>query len=58
MKHALITFGNEESLGLSFVGGELIKHRQPIRYFDGERDGLAATADRVADYQPQFATPL
>jgi len=34
MRHALINFGNEESYGLLFVGGELVKHRQQIRYFD------------------------
>ena len=50
MKHALITFGNEESLGLSFVGGELIKHCQQIRYFDGENGAL----DEVVNWKPDY----
>lgn len=54
MKHALITLGNEESYGLSFVGGELLEHRQPIRYFDGEQGGIAAVTERVLDWEPNF----
>lgn len=53
MKHALITFGNEESLGLAFVGGELIKHRQQVRFFDGE-SGMAAVTEKVLDWKPRF----
>lgn len=49
----MITFGNEESLGLAFVGGELIKNRQPVRYFDGEQ-GVAAVTERVLDCKPRF----
>lgn len=52
MKHALITFGNEESYGLLFVGGELIKKKQQVRYFDGE-DKRSLT--KVKDWQPNFA---
>jgi len=36
MRHALITFGNEESYGLSFVGGELLAYDQEIKFFDGD----------------------
>ena len=52
MKHALITFGNEESYGLLFVGGELERHNQQVRFFDGE-DKRSLT--QVRDWQPNFA---
>lgn len=52
MKHALITFGNEESYGLLFVGGELLEHGQEIRFFDAEESDVA---DRVAVWQPDVA---
>lgn len=50
MRHALINFGNEESYGLLFVGGELMKHRQQIRYFD-DRDAIL---HKVLDWKPDF----
>lgn len=53
MRHALINFGNEESYGLLFVGGELIKHRQHVRFFDAEQ-GIAATTEKVLDWKPRF----
>jgi len=34
VKFALIAFGNEESYGLLFVGGELLAHGQTIRFGD------------------------
>ncbi|MGD8787119.1 MAG: hypothetical protein PVJ60_06830, partial [Phycisphaerales bacterium] len=52
MRHALITFGNEESYGLLFVGGELVKHRQQIRYFDGEDK---KSLEQVRQWKPNFA---
>ena len=50
MKNALITFGNEESYGLSFVGGELLEHGQQIKFFEGDRGNWL----RITDYQPDF----
>lgn len=55
MRHALITFGNEESYGLLFVGGELIRHGENVKFFDGERGGVAAVTERIKDWQPNFA---
>lgn len=49
MKHALITFGNEESYGLSFVGGELLEHGQEIKFFEGEDNWK-----RIVDWGPDF----
>ena len=51
MKVALIAFGNEESYGLLFVGGELLEHSQEIRFFDAEDDGMA---EQIVDWRPQF----
>jgi radical SAM superfamily enzyme YgiQ (UPF0313 family) len=51
MKFALITFGNEESYGLLFVGGELLEHEQEIRYFDGEDDDVV---QHVTEWNPDF----
>lgn len=51
MKHALITFGNEESYGLLFVGGELLLHNQQIKFFDGED---TAVAQIVSEWNPDF----
>lgn len=51
MKFALIAFGNEESYGLLFVGGELLEHSQEIRFFDAEEDDVEK---RVTDWGPQF----
>lgn len=50
-KSALIAFGNEESYGLSFVGGELKEHGQDIRFFDGEG---ASVVDEVVKWKPDF----
>jgi len=33
VKFALMAFGNEESYGLLFVGGELLRLNQSIRFF-------------------------
>ena len=35
MRFALVSFGNEESYGLLFVGTELKRHGE-IRFFDAE----------------------
>ena len=48
-KFALITFGNDESYGLSFVGGELLEHGQEIKFFDGEANWLD-----IVSWQPDF----
>jgi radical SAM superfamily enzyme YgiQ (UPF0313 family) len=50
-KLALICFGNEESYGLLFVGGELLLFRQEIRYFDGE---TADVLEQVVGWAPDF----
>ena len=49
-KAALITFGNEESYGLSFVGGELLENGQEIKFFDGE----VADGFEVAQWEPDY----
>ena len=51
MKIALIAFGNEESYGLLFVGGELLEHGQEIRFFDGEEKDVA---EQVVKWRPEF----
>lgn len=51
MKVAIIAFGNEESYGLLFVGGELLEHGQDIHFFDAEQQGVE---QRVIDWGPQF----
>lgn len=51
MKVALIALGNEESYGLLFVGGELLRFDQEIRYFDGEREDAIK---QVTDWRPDF----
>lgn len=51
MRFALITFGNEESYGLLFVGGELLVHGQEIRFFDAEEDSMT---EQVIEWEPQF----
>lgn len=51
MKFALITYGNEESYGLLFVGGELLLHNQTIKYFDGEVDDIE---DAICAWAPDF----
>jgi hypothetical protein len=51
MKFALITFGNEESYGLLFVGGELLDHHQRIKFFVGDDPNIITN---VIDWQPDF----
>ena len=51
MKFALVAFGNEESYGLLFVGGELLALGHEIRFFDAEQSDVA---ERVAAWSPQF----
>ena len=48
MKHALITFGNEESYGLSFVGGELLEKGEDFRFFEND-------IEAITEYKPDFA---
>jgi radical SAM superfamily enzyme YgiQ (UPF0313 family) len=48
---ALVAFGNEESYGLLFVGGELLRLGQEIRFFDAEMGDVAAP---VAAWRPDF----
>ena len=50
-KSALITFGNEESYGLSFVGGELLEYGQEIKFFDGDDIDII---QKVLDWRPAF----
>jgi radical SAM superfamily enzyme YgiQ (UPF0313 family) len=52
MKIALVCFGNEESYGLLFVGGELLLHGQQIRFFDAENERVE---ERVSDWGADFA---
>ncbi len=49
-KSALITFGNEESYGLSFVGGELLEYGEEIKFFDGEHGNWAD----IVRWNPDF----
>ena len=51
MKFALITYGNEESYGLLFVGGELLLHNQTIKYFDGEVEDIE---NAICNWAPDF----
>ncbi|MBN1675454.1 MAG: cobalamin-dependent protein [Kiritimatiellae bacterium] len=51
MKFALVAFGNEESYGLLFVGGELKRHGQTIRFFDAEQ---ADAVESVIAWRPHF----
>lgn len=52
MKHALVCFGNEESYGLYFVGGELQKLGQEIKFFDAETDG--SIVDDISNWKPNY----
>jgi radical SAM superfamily enzyme YgiQ (UPF0313 family) len=52
MKIALLCFGNEESYGLLFVGGELLLHGQEIRFFDAENQRVE---EQVSDWGADFA---
>lgn len=51
MKIALITFGNEESYGLLFVGGELLASGQEIKFFDAEEEDVV---QKVCAWEPEF----
>lgn len=51
MKIALIAFGNEESYGLLFVGGELLCWNQEIRFFDAEEQDVIK---QVCRWRPDF----
>jgi radical SAM superfamily enzyme YgiQ (UPF0313 family) len=50
MKSALVSFGNEESYGLLFVGTELKKHGE-IRFFDAE---MADPVEEITQYKPDY----
>lgn len=52
MKFALICFGNEESYGLLFVGGELLLFDQKIKYFDAEQD--KDVVKKIYEWKPDF----
>ena len=52
MKHALVCFGNEESYGLYFVGGELQKLGQEIKFFDAETEG--SIVKNISDWNPNY----
>jgi radical SAM superfamily enzyme YgiQ (UPF0313 family) len=52
MKHALVCFGNEESYGLYFVGGELQKLGQEIKFFDAETD--KSIVEEISDWNPDY----
>lgn len=51
MKFALVSFGNEESYGLLFVGGELLERGHEIRFFDAEQSEVA---EHVIAWAPDF----
>jgi len=51
MKVALVAFGNEESYGLLFVGGELLEHGQNIKFFDAEGVNVVKS---IVDWRPDF----
>ncbi len=51
MKCALVAFGNEESYGLLFVGGELLLFDQEIRFFDAEMEDVVA---QVVAWRPDL----
>lgn len=52
MKHALVCFGNEESYGLYYVGGELQKFNQEIKFFDAEGD--EKVAEKILNWNPDY----
>jgi radical SAM superfamily enzyme YgiQ (UPF0313 family) len=52
MKHALVCFGNEESYGLLFVGGELQKFNQEIKFFDAEMD--KNVMKKIEEWAPNY----
>lgn len=52
MKHALVCFGNEENYGLFFVGSELEKFRQEIKFFDAEED--KEIVQHITQWNPDY----
>jgi radical SAM superfamily enzyme YgiQ (UPF0313 family) len=50
-KFALVCYGNEESYGLLFVGGELLLFGQEIRFFDAEADNIL---EEIVAWAPDF----
>ena len=51
MRCALVAFGNEESYGLLFVGGELLLFDQQIRFFDAEMEDVV---DQLVAWHPDL----
>ena len=49
-KFALVSFGNEESYGLLYVGAELKKYGE-IKFFDAEFDECV---NKIIDYKPDY----
>lgn len=49
-KIALVSFGNEESYGLLFVGSEMKKHGS-IKFFDNE---MSECLDQIVEYNPDY----
>ena len=49
-KFALVSFGNEESYGLLYVGAELKKYGE-IKFFDAEFDECVS---KIIDYKPDY----
>ncbi len=52
MRHALVCFGNEENYGLFFVGSELEKFNQEIKFFDAEGD--EKVIENITRWKPDF----
>ena len=52
MKHALVCFGNEENYGLFFVGSELKKFNQEIKFFDAEED--KEIVEHINQWKPDY----
>lgn len=50
-KFALIHIGNDESYGMFFVAGELLRRGFQIQWFDGDCDGVVG---KVAAWDPDF----
>jgi len=51
-KHALVHFGNEENYGLFFVGSELQKFNQEIKFFDAECD--EDIVKHIKEWKPDY----
>ncbi len=50
-KFGLIHLGNDESYGLVFVGGELLKYGHKIRWFDGDSKNIIR---QIVKWEPDF----